>query len=167
MERDTIQDLVEQGQTLRGMAKTLGCSQGSVRHWLKKYGLRTRRGPKGKIPKDLSLSYKCRCGETDPGKFYGNKRTICGRCQNKYNLKKGQEKRERILHALGGKCCICDFDKYPSALAVHHSNPGMKDPSYNRIRGWSWKRIEQELKHCKLVCRNCHAAVHAGEIAWV
>jgi predicted HNH restriction endonuclease len=30
------------------------------------------------------------------------------------------------------------------------------------MRGWSWEHITKELEKCVLLCKNCHAAVHAG-----
>jgi predicted HNH restriction endonuclease len=30
------------------------------------------------------------------------------------------------------------------------------------MRGWSWESILIELKKCILLCKNCHAAYHAG-----
>ena len=37
-------------------------------------------------------------------------------------------------------------------------------PAFVNLRGWSKDRADQELKKCVLLCKCCHAAVHAGEI---
>ncbi len=107
--------------------------------------------------------YKCtKCGETNPDKFYGHKRTWCGACHNIYTSNQGRSKRERIIEYLGGCCSDCGYKKYTCSLDVHHFDPSKKDPSFASARGWSWERIEKELQGCCLLCKNCHAAVHAG-----
>ena len=151
--------------TLKEMSKKLKCSQTNVRYWLKKYGLKVKRGPRGKLPKDFVTQRKCSvCGETSPDKFYGNKRCICAKCHNNYNHELGRENRKYALYLLGDKCIVCGFDKYKCALDIHHVDPVIKDPNFSGYRGWSRKRIEKEVKNCVLLCRNCHAAVHSGEI---
>ena len=105
---------------------------------------------------------KCKCGETDPSKFYGRKSQICSKCHNAYTLKCGQEKREKAIKYLGGCCKICGYDKYYGSIDLHHLNPLKKDKKFSQLRGWSWERIKQEIKDCVPLCRNCHGEVHAG-----
>ena len=110
-------------------------------------------------------AHKCgKCGETDPSKFYGHKKSICGKCHNEYTLQKGQENRDFIIEHLGGKCMSCGFDKYKSALQVHHLDPSVKDKHFATIRGWSRSRILDEIEGCVLLCACCHSAVHSGEL---
>lgn len=108
--------------------------------------------------------YTCPCGETDPRKYYGHKRHICGACHNRYTVEHGRTVKLRIIAHLGGSCKACDFAMYPCSLDIHHTDPSKKDPKFWQHRGWSWARIEQELKVCVLLCKNCHAAVHGGYI---
>ena len=109
---------------------------------------------------------KCvNCGENDASKFYGHKRSWCGACHNQYTADLGRQKRERIIALLGGKCVHCGFDTFSCSLDVHHLDTARKDPPWASVRGWAWDRIEKELKSCILLCKNCHAAVHAGLIA--
>jgi hypothetical protein len=70
--------------------------------------------------------------------------------------------KERIIHAMGGQCACCGYNRCPSALALHHIIPEQKDPS---VAGWrsnsaSWDKIVNELKKCILVCHNCHHEIH-------
>jgi hypothetical protein len=110
-------------------------------------------------------THKCgHCGETDPSKFYGHKKSVCGSCHNKYTLELGQKKRNFIIEEMGGKCVSCGYDKYSSALQVHHLDPSQKDAKFHGIRGWSHERIIDEIKGCVLLCACCHAAVHSGEL---
>lgn len=163
MERLVLEPLVKQGIGLRPMAKLLGTSPTNVRYWMRKYGLNLKQRPFGQGYVARPTPYKCgRCGETDSEKFYGHKRRICGQCHNAYNLKQGQDKRLRAIKELGGRCIICGFDRYPCSLDFHHKNRRVKDPNYRSMRGWSWKKILIELEKCILLCKNCHAAIHAG-----
>lgn len=110
-------------------------------------------------------THKCgHCGETDSSKFYGHKKSVCGSCHNKYTLELGQKKRSFIIEEMGGKCISCGYDKYSSALQVHHLDSSQKDSKFHGIRGWSRKRILDEIRGCVLLCSCCHAAVHSGEL---
>lgn len=158
MNTNILKSMVENGLSTRKIAEELKTSQTNVRYWLKKEKLKTN-------PK--LQSRRCgKCGETDPDKFYGHKKSICGNCHNQYNLEKGQEKRKKAVEHLGGKCKICGYNKHICSLDFHHRNPSEKDPSFKSMRYWSWKRIELEINKCDLLCKNCHAAVHAGLIKY-
>lgn len=135
----------------RNLSKRKYCPQCSL------FGLHNTK----KLDKDPK-SYKCSCGENDPARFYGNKNQICARCQNAYNVNKGQEKRLRALRILGNKCASCGFDDYSCSLEFHHVNPEEKDPTFYSMRFWSWARIEREIKGCVILCSNCHRALHSG-----
>lgn len=163
MERSELERLVEQGLGSRTIAKQLGASPTNVRYWLRKHGLKLRQQPFGSGYVPLLRPHKCSvCRETNPDKFYGHKRKICGRCQNVYNTQKGQKNRLRAIDALGGSCRLCGFDKYPCSLDFHHLNPKEKDPKFSSMRGWSWERTLAEIEKCILLCKNCHSAVHSG-----
>lgn len=162
MDKLELLALVQKRLGIREIAKQTGRSYTSVRYWLNKLGLQTKplRGP-GTAKKRCCS----KCGETRPKLFYGHKRSICGKCHNDYCKTKGRYVRDRIVAYLGGCCRLCRFDKYQVALDVHHCDPNKKDPAFDHKRGWSWSRIERELKRgCVLLCKNCHSAVHSGEI---
>jgi len=156
MEKAALEKLVERGLSTRAIAVSLGTSQTGARYWMRKYSLSTQ-------PKLSAIVRKCcQCGEIDPAKFYGHKRAICGSCHNAYTTKTGQEKRLKAIEYSGGRCQLCGFDEHPCALDFHHRDRSAKDPKYKSMRGWSWERTLAELKKCILLCKNCHAAVHAG-----
>lgn len=81
-----------------------------------------------------ALRFSCACGETNPDKFYGHKRSTCGACHNKYNQDLGKEKKDNARYLLGDKCKKCGFDKYKSSLDMHHLDPSLKDPSFKSMR---------------------------------
>lgn len=162
--KEELNLLIDDGLTQRQIAKSLGKSQTAVRHWLKKYGIRTKLGARGRHPKAYVKQRRCACGEASPDKFYGNKATICGKCHNKAVHKNGREKRQRAVDYLGGKCAICGWQEWTSGFDIHHVNPEEKDSAFHTMRYWSWERLEHELKKCILLCKCCHAGIHSGDL---
>lgn len=163
MEKSILEPLVEQGLGLNPIAKLLDTSATNIRYWVRKHGLELRQKPFGAGFIPTKLPHKCgQCGETNPANFYGHKRKICGPCQNAYNHKQGREKRLRAIKELGGRCLVCGFDAYSCSPDIHHKDAAQKDPNFRSMRGWSWEHISEELKKCVLVCKNCHAGIHAG-----
>ena len=157
MNYNTLKPLIDAGHSTRMIADGLKTSQTNIRYWLAAFSLRTARARnKG--------AFYCKCGEQDPTKYYGNKRAICAKCDNAYTVKRQQERMQRLRELLGNRCFTCHFDRFKIALSFHHIDPKKKDPSFRSIRGWKWSRALKEVKKCKLLCNNCHAAVHAGLI---
>lgn len=153
MDAEELRNLVNRGLSVREIADEVGKSFTSIRYWLRTHDLKTSK----------RVEFKCPCGEQDPSKFYGHKRHICGKCQNAYVLKKGRENRHRIIAHLGGECAGCGYKQCTAAFDVHHLDPTKKDRDFGSSRGWAWARIEEELRDCVLLCKNCHAEVHAGQ----
>ena len=108
-----------------------------------------------------------KCGETDSTKFYGHKKTMCGKCHNEYTKQLGKQKRLYAVTKLGGKCASCGYSTYIESLDIHHIDPSIKDENFSSMRGWSLARIDKEIVGCVLLCKNCHSAFHAGHpITW-
>lgn len=62
----------------------------------------------------------------------------------------------------GGKCQICGYDRCVEALEFHHASPtgkdfGISSKGYTR----SWKRVQEELDKCVMLCANCHREAHS------
>lgn len=73
-----------------------------------------------------------------------------------------QERKSTLVKIMGGKCCLCGYNKYIGALEFHHINPNEKE--FNICTGNN-RALEKELieiKKCILLCSNCHREVHAG-----
>lgn len=154
MEYKALSALVGGGLSVREIAVETGKSYTTIRYWLSKHGLATKK----------RVEFECPCGERDPAKFYGHKRHICGKCQNEYVVRKGREMRKRIIAFMGGRCKVCGYHRCVEAFDVHHLDPKKKDPNFPGVRGWSWERVKREIAHCALLCKNCHAEVHAGVV---
>src|SRR3989338_4598505 len=101
-----------------------------------------------------------------------DKRTYADRREE---LIKAVAKRRRKIKLMaieykGGKCQVCNYNKYSGGLDLHHINPktkkfGIGDKGYTR----SWEKVKAELDKCALVCANCHRELEAGvtQLPWV
>ena len=155
MNKKQLEDYIEQNLTIRKIAKKTNKSIGSIRHWLKKYDLKTKN-------KERVCKF---CGEKDIKKFMrsGNGRfskSRCKKCQNAYALKRVQKNKIKAVEYKGGKCVICGYNKCMRSLSFHHRNPKTKDFQWNKMRSWNLKKIKKELDKCDLLCNNCHGEVH-------
>jgi len=65
--------------------------------------------------------------------------------------------RLRAIKLLGGKCRKCKTTDV-FVLTFHHTS--FKDKNINYLQKFSWKVLENELKHCILLCENCHRDFH-------
>ena len=151
----TMSLLVSERLSERQIASSVGLSQTAVRYRLKRMGLKT----------SPDRPYRCACGEADRLKFYGHKKNVCAKCHNAYTRTKAEENRAFVLSSLGGSCRACGFDRFPCSLDVHHLDSSRKDPKFHGSRNWSRERLQREIKTCVLLCKNCHAAVHAGLVS--
>lgn len=166
MDKTVLISLCEQGFTISQLAKHFTCSKGTVRYWLDRFELKTKRGSRGKIPKDYIIPRKCSfCGETNPDRFYNNKRVTCAKCHNNDVVSRSKAMGNRIIAALGGACFLCGYSRYNSGLDIHHLDPKDKHPNFSNIRKWSWLKVEKEIKGCVLLCKCCHAAFHSKELS--
>lgn len=87
-----------------------------------------------------------------------------------------RDRRKGILIARrGGKCLRCG-EMSPPVLEFHHYDPSVKQiglKKANLLRDWD--AVLAEVDRCILLCRNCHAEVHAfrdyrfikGEERWL
>jgi hypothetical protein len=158
MEYDVLKRLIACGYGSRRIGRELGTSHANVLYWANKYGLKTLRAQQ-------VGSYLCACGETDPSKFYGIKTKQCRKCFNARVVARKKNAMQRLRLMMGGKCVLCGFNRIQAALEFHHVDPSQKEFEIGNIGGWGWSRLMQEVKKCILVCSNCHAGIHAGEVS--
>lgn len=107
--------------------------------------------------------YNCKsCGETDPSKFYGARKTECKACHNKRCVDKRKAVLKEAREKLGNKCCKCGYNKCEAALEFHHTDPNEKDFVLAGAK-YGKEKMLKELEKCILVCANCHREIHANE----
>lgn len=143
------------GLSASQIAQEIGAPQAVVRRALKKYGVEIEAGH----------SFHCaQCGTTDAEKF-ANPKNLCRDCFKIESKKRKGDARAQALALLGEKCAHCGYDEFEVALDVHQIDPTIKDPNFAAMRGWSQSEIEKELRGGVVLCKNCHAAIHAGLIS--
>ena len=79
--------------------------------------------------------------------------------------KKRRNLKKEYVQAFKSKsgCVLCGYNEHPCALDLDHIDPNTKKPARNsrKPKGieWdrmSWKRLEEELAKCQVLCANCH-----------
>ena len=92
------------------------------------------------------------------------KRKYSDRRQYLINAVRNRRKKVRIMAVeyKGGKCKQCGYYRCLEALEFHHADPAKKDFNISS-RGYtrSWKRVQEELDKCIMLCANCHRETHA------
>lgn len=169
--REELEGLVEDGLSIREMARRLERSPTTVRYWLQKHGLKTcsRRGglrihgkPGESRPTIVSVCAKH--GRTEFSRWSGAYYR-CRRCNSEAVMRWRRNTKLRLVKEAGGACVICGFDKMPAALQFHHLQPGAKSfglSAHGRTK--SIARLREEAAKCVLLCSNCHAGVEVGAI---
>ena len=84
--------------------------------------------------------------------FYKN-RSRTRQKQSRVYLNKVKDESTCLVCGEADNCCL-DF---------HHRDPSLKSRCLaDAVRcGWSEKRLQEEIDKCDILCRNCHARVHA------
>jgi transposase len=129
--RAQLAPLVARGLTLRAMSDDLDVSVSTVRHWMKRFGFRTKRhrGNRhlGSPPKPGMIVDEChRHGETE---FVLENRGAyrCKRCRSESVSQWRQRLKRTLIAEAGGACAICGYSRHPSALQFHHVDPTTKE----------------------------------------
>ena len=92
-----------------------------------------------------------------------NKKNKETQVSNKVAIRQAQKK--ELVKLLGKKCLHCGFEGHQAAFDLHHIDEdnksfGISKDGYTR----GWKNVLLETKKCALLCKNCHALHHIGEI---
>jgi DNA-binding transcriptional ArsR family regulator len=168
IERQRLGELVAEGLSTRAIAERLGLSQSTVRHWLRRHGLRTVRarrpdthGRRGIDPDRKEME----CGRHGVTEFWLESRGIyrCLRCRSEAVARRRRRLKEELVAAAGGRCGICGYDRCIGALHFHHRDGSTKGFGLS-ARGLtqSLEAMRAEAAKCILLCANCHSEVEAG-----
>ena len=166
IEREQLQELVEQGLSIRQIASRCGVSATTVRHWLQRYGMKTQpaRYARRDGARPPQLLRECSRHGWGPFVRVGAAGTYrCARCNTEAVSERRRRVKEILVAEAGGRCVMCGFDAYVGALQFHHRDPATKSFEVSR-QGItrSLERLRSEARKCVLLCANCHAMVEAG-----
>jgi transposase-like protein len=163
IEEDDLRGLVARGLSIRQIAAARDLSPTAVRHWLRRFGLRTERARRvvpGQPLRECEIH-----GVTTFRRFGGTGSFRCPRCAGERVARRRRRAKEILVAELGGACAMCGYDRYIGALHFHHLDPARKRFGFGE-RGLtrSLAILREEAKNCVLLCGNCHAEVEAGLI---
>lgn len=175
LSRAQLEPLVVSGATIREMAIELDRSPSTVRHWLKRHGLRVsnRRGRRPYIPREhveaaladgrRTLDGVCPIHGDTVFVIENSRRARCRECRIRRVMARRRTTKRILVEEAGGSCRLCGYDRCLAALEFHHLDPATKSFALS-LRGVtrSLAKLRQEAKKCVLLCSNCHAEVEAG-----
>jgi len=175
LSREELERLVEAGKSIAEIAESVGRSKATVRHWLTRYGLKTRgavgrhRAPAVALALqagEKSVVMQCRRHGDTP--FFRDRRGYfrCKRCLSESVARRRRRMKQILVQEAGGACRVCGYDRNVRALHFHHLEPSLKRHEVNaRGAAMALERLQAEARKCVLLCANCHAEVEAGLIA--
>ena len=163
---ETLRALVEEGRSIREIASAVDRSAATVRHWLRRYGLKTQpaRYSRRDAPKPRQVLRECPIhGWTGFVRTGAVGHYRCGRCNSESVAARRRRIKEILVAEAGDACRVCGFDTFVGALQFHHRDPAQKTFALSRdgvTRSLTTAR--EEARKCVLLCANCHAMVEAG-----
>jgi transposase-like protein len=160
-------ELIAAGMSTAQIAEEVGLSKTTVRHWLREYGLRTRRATQRDVSRDGPPRLQLEC--TQHGMTIFVRRSAggyrCAQCRAEAVTRRRRKIKQQLVSDAGGRCVVCGYDRYIGALEFHHLSPADKSFSLSH-RGVtrSLEKARAEASKCALLCANCHAEVEAGMV---
>lgn len=161
--KEVLERLVEEGLTQREIASRTDRSLGTIRHWLRRYGLQTVRHH-WPAPASRPKYHRRPCrrhGWTDF--VHSGGRYRCLKCRSEAVAARRRRVKQILVGEAGGRCEICGYHRSSVALHFHHLEPSGKrfSISYNGAT-IAIDKLREETAKCALLCANCHAEVEAG-----
>jgi transposase len=163
--REQLEPLVERGLTIRQIAGEVGRSTATVRHWLRRHGLKTRVAQR--VRRDGSSAREVvrdcpRHGWTWFRRVGAQTHYRCAQCAIDAVADARRRVRATLIEEAGGQCVICGYDRNPAALQFHHVDRTTKEFTLRNGDTRSIERMRAEAAKCVLLCAICHAEVESG-----
>jgi transposase len=169
--RDELERLIQAGMSIAQIAKSVGCSKGTVRHWLRQYGLKTQAqrwiGEEstraGKAAGKATVMRECHQHGMTEFWLEGRGYYRCKRCRLERVSRRRRKVKQILVAEAGGCCALCGYDRCVAALHFHHLDPSSKQfhlSMHGAARSLASARVE--MAKCVLLCANCHAEVESG-----
>jgi transposase len=167
-----LQTLVDNGLSIAEIADRVGRSKATVRHWLRRHGMRTR-AQEGRVGEHsmqaakalgkATVTRECRRHGLTEFWLEGRGYYRCKRCRSERVSRRRRKIKLLLMQEAGGCCALCGYDRCSAALHFHHLDPGSKE-FHLSMQGVtrSLAAARAEMAKCVLLCANCHAEVEAG-----
>jgi transposase len=171
LSREELERLAGSGASIAEIAEAVGRSNATVRHWLREYGLKTRRGTMRQVRADQRARFAqptrmmLDCPHHGATEFQvraeGGYR--CLKCRSDAVSRRRRKVKQTLVEEAGGACQLCGYARCIAALEFHHREPQEKSFALShRGVARSLARARAEAAKCVLLCANCHAEVEAG-----
>lgn len=171
MDRYQLEFLVEQGKSTYEISKIFNKGQTTIRHWLKKYGIKTKNKSfkdgylkNADFSKDNQSCTRCGIKLTDINAYFRKDKNLyhshCKECHAHHSREKRTKFKSKCVEYLGNECNKCGYNKNISALDFHHKNPEDKEFLVSKMDKKPWNLVSEELDKCLLLCANCHREEH-------
>jgi hypothetical protein len=166
--REVLVALANEGLSIRAMAARLDRSPATVRHWLRRHEIETRRASQlraSREAQDRGQPDVLRvCAAHGPTAFVRDRDGYyrCPRGRAESVTRRRARVRAQVIADAGGRCVICGYGSSPAALQFHHLDPGTKEFTLRNGDTRSLERMRAEAAKCVLLCANCHAEVESG-----
>ncbi len=172
LSREELERLVGSGASIAEIAEAVGRSKATVRHWLRRFGLKTLNG-RGWRATSIAQSAKSEglttvsmiCPHHGTTEFWleGRGYYRCKRCRSAAVARRRRKVKMILVSEAGDSCCICGYARSMRALHFHHLDPSGKRLEINaKGVALSLEKLRAEAKKCVLLCSNCHAEVEDG-----
>ena len=169
LERDRLEELVEQGLTVREIAAAVDRCPATVRHWIGRYGLtlwRAQLRAEARAAREVGQrTLRRECVHHGWGDFWLERSGYfrCVRCRWERVSRRRKRVKEILVEEAGGRCVLCGYDRSLAALEFHHLDPDTK--AFGLATGGLTRSLDacrEEARKCVLLCSNCHAEVESG-----
>jgi hypothetical protein len=178
MEYEELKAYLDRNLTLRQISAESKNCLGSIRHWMKKYGLKPnfanfKGGYKPKQKIDEEGKRYCPCCQTykKVDEFYSRRKTnctgYCRKCISRRTTERQRNMKKTMIEYKGGRCqnpnCSTPggYNRSINGLDFHHIDPAKKEFDLSQMRLSKMnEKIKDELDKCLLLCANCHREVH-------
>jgi len=174
-EKEFSIELRRQGKSIDQIVHLVGASQGSVSAWVRDVKLTeeqkralAHRSVKHLIKgrkKGVVSKRRAKMGEA-AWEIYQKNRQAKAALVNKETHNslwwrhKRRELKEKLVRYKGGKCVLCGYNKYLSALEFHHKDPLKKEFTISSYNSINFEKVRKEVDKCELLCNRCHTEIH-------
>ncbi len=168
--REELERLVGSGASIAEIAEAVGRSKATVRHWLREYGLKTRRGTMQVRAEQLVRSEQparttrdCHHHGATEFQLRAEGGYRCLKCRSEAVSRRRRRVKQTLVEEAGGACqhaATTGASRPWSSIIANLERSGLLSATAeSRVRS---TRARAEAAKCILLCANCHAEVEAG-----